>query len=52
MVGPGDPVVNEGNSTLWSLKTSGIKKKQIVNIEYNVQSRQTPQENHNSVWQL
>ena len=52
MVGPGDPVVNEANSTLWSLKTSGIKKKKIVNIEYNVQSRQTPQENHSSVWQL
>lgn len=51
MVGPGDPGVNEANSTLWSLKTSGIKK-QIVSIEYSVQSRQTPQENHSSVWQL
>lgn len=53
IVGPDDPVVNEANSTLWSLQTSGIKKKtQVVNIEYNVQSRQTPQESHSSVWQL
>ena len=28
------------------------KKKKVVNIEYNVQSRQTPQESHSSVWQL
>lgn len=53
IVGPDDPVVNEENSTLWSLQTSGIKKKtQVVNIEYNVQSRQMPQESHSSVWQL
>ena len=55
IVGPDDPVVNEANSTLWSLQTSGIKKKKkkkVVNIEYNVQSRQTPQESHSSVWQL
>lgn len=33
MVGPGDPVVNEANSTLWSLKTSGIKK---TNSKYSI----------------
>ena len=33
MVGPGDPVVNEANSTLWSLKTSGIKK---TNSKYRI----------------